>query len=366
MTSQTIINLYPHFFNKTEKVLAQWQGLEASVFKYSTGVLALRLRNSLGWMTLLPFQGQQIWHIEFYDRLLTMQSMFAEPNPTTDYLRTYGGFLIHCGATAMGGPGPTDTHPVHGELPNATYQTAQLVLGKDDTGAYIGLTGSFQYSVAFNTNYIARPLVKLYENSSKISISMEIENLRPYDMELMYLGHVNFRPVDHGRLVYTAPYDADHVRVRAEIPAHLNPPAGYREFLAELKADPTKHHRLSPDLAFNPEAVFYIDYSADSAGWAHSMQIHPNGGADFISHRPDQLDHGIRWLSRTGDQDALGLILPATAEPEGYTTEKAKGNIKSIPAGDTFRFELKVGALTPDKAREMEGRIDGIMGRSGS
>ena len=361
MSWETIINLHRHFFTDAEKVLAEYEGLTASTFLYQTGVPGLRLVNDLGQMTLLPFQGQQIWHLEFYDRTLTMHSMFTDPNPTQEYLHTYGGFLLHCGATAMGVPTAQDNHVVHGELPNAPYQTAQLVIGHDERGAYIGLTGTYQYTVAFSHNYVARPLVKIYAGSSRVPISMTVENLKRTEMELMYLAHVNFRPVDHGQLVYSAPCDPEHVRIRSSIPSHISPPAGYREFLTELEANPKKHNLLKPDLAFDPEVVFFIDYLTDADGWAHSLQIHPDGGADFISHRPDELDHGIRWISRTADQDALGLILPATAEPEGYSAEKAKGNIKTIPPGAKFSCHFEVGALPADEASTMVSKVESIL-----
>ncbi len=226
MSWQTTINLQPYFFTEAEKPLAEYEGLTASTFRYNTGVHGLRLANQIGQITLLPFQGQQIWQAEFYDRLLTMKSMFEEPNQTTDYLHTYGGFLLHCGATAMGVPTEKDTHPLHGELPNAPYQTAQLLIGQDERGAYMGLTGSYQYTVAFSHNYRARPLVKLYANSSKMPISISIENLKQSPMELMYLAHVNFRPVDNGKLIYSAPCTPEHVRVRSSIPPHISPPEG--------------------------------------------------------------------------------------------------------------------------------------------
>jgi hypothetical protein len=254
-----------------------------------------------------------------------------------------------------------DSHPLHGELPNAPYQTAELLIGQDERGPYLGLTGSYRYTVAFSHNYLARPVVKLYANSTRVLISLDIQNLKRSPMELMYLAHVNFRPVDQGRLVYSALCDPQHVRVRSSIPSHISPPAGYREFLAELGAQPEKHNVLKPGLAFDPEAVFFIDYLTDEAGWAYSMQVHPDGSADFISHRPNQLDHGVRWISRTADQDALGIVLPATAEPEGYTAEKAKGNLKTLPPGGTFHVDLEVGALTPAEAGEMEARINQIM-----
>jgi hypothetical protein len=77
----------------------------ASTFRYDSGVEALRIANKMGSLVLLPFQGQQIWSAEFGGRNLTMKSMFDEPRATTQYLENYGGFLLHCGATAMGVPG---------------------------------------------------------------------------------------------------------------------------------------------------------------------------------------------------------------------------------------------------------------------
>lgn len=361
MSWQTAIELQPYFFQETEKKLAEYEGLSAYTFSYPRGVSALRLVNQVGQIIVLPFQGQQIWHAEFYERPLTMKSMFDEPNPTTDYLHTYGGFVLHCGATAMGVPTAEDTHPLHGELPNAPYQTAQLLIGQDDDGPYLGVTGTYQYTVAFNHNYLARPVVKLYAGSSRLPLSMTIKNLKRSEMELMYLTHVNFRPVDNGRLVYSAPCNPEHVRVRSSIPAHIRPPEGYREFLAELEAHPERHNLLKPELKFDPEVVFFIDYQTDAAGWAYSMQVHPDGSADFISHRPSELDHGVRWISRTADQDALGLILPATAEPEGYSAEKAKGNIKVLPPGGEFHCQMYLGALRPDEVLAMSTQIEQIL-----
>ncbi len=191
---------------------------------------------------------------------------------------------------------------------------------------------------------------------------MAVTNLKRSPMELMYLAHANFCPVDHGRLVYSAPGDPSHVRVRASIPSHVKPLPGYREFLEELAQRPEKHHVLQPGLAFDPEVVFFIDYMADEKGWAHTMQVHPDGSADYIRHRPSQLDKGVRWICRTADQDALGMNLPATAEPEGYSAEKAKGNIKILPAQETWRCEMEMGALSADEAQTIEAKIARIVG----
>ena len=361
MTTETTIHLHPAFFGEAARPLLESGELAAAAFTFASGVPALRLSNAVGSIVLLPFQGQQIWDAQFHGRTLTMRSMFDQPYPDVEYLRTYGGFLLHCGATAMGVPAAGDSHPLHGELPNARYQTAFLRAGEDARGRYLAVGGEYRHTVAFATNYVARPLVKLYAGSRRLAVSLAVHNLKQTPMELMYLAHANFRPVDHGRLIYSAACTPQQVRVRSSIPAHVHPAPGYREFLAELAAQPEKHNVLAPGLAFDPEVVFFIDYQADAAGWAHSMQLHPDGAADFISHRPGQLGHGVRWISRTPDQDALGLMLPATAEPEGYSAEKAKGNIKTMAGGATWRCDMELGALTPAEAQAMAAQIGSVM-----
>ena len=81
-----------------------------------------------------------------------------------------------------------------------------------------------------------------------------------------------------------------------------------------------------------------------------------------MAHRPEQLDKVVRWIARPSDQDALGFSMPATAEPEGYSAEKAKGNIKVLPGGTQWRADLQIGTLDQEKTREMEERIAGILG----
>lgn len=361
MTQPTTIRLADAFFGEAERAFIQAGELRADLFRFPSGVAAVRLSNARGELVLLPFQGQQIWSAVFDGRNITMRSMFDQPRATTNYLETYGGFLLHCGATAMGVPTGDDTHALHGELPNAPYQQAWLVLGEDARGAYIGLGGEYRHTVAFNHNYTAQPLVKLYAGEGRCTIDLTVTNLKRTPMEFMYLAHVNFRPVDHGRLVYSAHATPEHVRIRRSIPSHVRPGPGYREFMDALAQEPARHHVLTPDLAFDPEIVFTIDYLADDAGWAHTMQVHPDGSADYICHRPEQLDKGVRWICRTPDQDALGMVLPATAEPEGYSAEKAKGHIKVIPAGASVTLNMEAGVLTADEAAAMAQQIERLV-----
>jgi hypothetical protein len=315
----------------------------------------------VGEAVILPWQGQQIWSARFHGRELTMKSMFEEPVPTRTYLETYGAFLLHCGATAMGVPGPEDTHPLHGELPNAPYREAFLEVAEDTRGLYLAVGGTYRHTVAFSANYTAEPLVRLRPGCGVLDVDMVLTNLMRNPMEWMYLAHINFRPVEGGRLVYSAPCDTEHVRVRRSIPPHITTPPGYREFLEELARDPGKHNVFSNDLPFNPEVCFYLDYVADSEGWSHSMQVLPDGSADYVGHCPAQLEKVIRWIANTGDQAAMGLVLPATAEPEGFHAEKEKGNIRILEGGEAVLITMRAGALTPEEAGETEATINALL-----
>ena len=360
---QTTFHLFPDQFTSHETLLAEHGELTASIFRYPSRVCALRLKNSLGELILLPHQGQQIWDATLRGRRLTMKSMFDQPYPTSDFLSTFGGFLLHCGAASMGSPSAEDSHPLHGELPNALYQSAALVIGSDEKGEYIGLTGEYRHTVAFNYNYIATPLVKFYAGSSVFTVSMTIQNHKVSPMPLMFLEHVNFIPVDGGRLAQTVVCNPENMRVRANIPSFMEVAPGYREFLKLLQEHPEKHLVFDPALVYDPEVVFYMNYLADEKGWARTLQIHPDGSADLLRHRPEQLGRGVRWICRTADQGALGME-PSTAEVEGFSAEKKKGNVRSLAGGATFAYELEVGILTVDETLREEKLIEQVLTRN--
>ena len=226
------IERYDQMFNEQERPLCQFDAFSIKTFRYKSGVAALRIINARGEIIVLPFQGQQVWRAKFDGRELTMRSMFDEPVSTREYLENYGAFMIHCGITGLGAPGPEDNHSLHGELPNAPFNSAWLELDSDKRSTKVG--GTYQHTVAFSTNYLATIETALKAESALLDISVSVENLKQTPMDLMYLGHANFRPVDGGELHYSAFYNSKSVRVRQSIPSHVNPKPGYKEFLSKL------------------------------------------------------------------------------------------------------------------------------------
>lgn len=357
------IELDDAMFAMNEKPLCTLAGFEISTFRYRSGVAALRLRNRRGEIVVLPYRGQQIWRASFDGRELTMRSMFEEPAASLVYLESYGAFLIHCGLTAIGAPAEGDDHPLHGELPTASFRDAHLVI--DEARQTVTLGGTFRHTVAFSTDYEMHSELTLQADTALIDAHLHVRNRKRTPMPLMYLAHINFRPVDDGELAYTAPYTAEAVRVRRTIPGHITPGPGYGEFIAQLAEDPELHHRLAPGLAFDPEVVFTIDAVADAEGWAHAVQRHPDGTADYVGHRPEQAPVLNRWICRTPDQDAIGFSFPSTSMSGGRALETREGRYVRLEGGESWRCDMRFGLLTAEEAEGAAQHIDAVMGRSG-
>ena len=55
------------------------------------------------------------------------------------------------------------------------------------------------------------------------------------------------------------------------------------------------------------------------------------------------------------------MVLPATAQSEGYSAEKAKGNVKLLAPGAVFHCEMECGVLTEAETRKMEQKIAALI-----
>ena len=245
-------------FGEKEREAVRYGGLSASVFRYDSGVEALRLSNARGGVVVLPYLGQMVWSATFDGVELAMESMFKAPRPARNIVETYGCLAFHSGLLRNGVPGAGDTHELHGEAPCAPMDAAGVTCGTDERGAWIAATGSREYAVGFGGHYIARPRVVLREGATSIEIAMSVTNLSAAPMDLMYMCHVNFAFARGARVVQSLPFTPDHVIVRTAIPGFVTPSDDYRALLAELATHPARMQRLDEPDRYDPEQVFYI------------------------------------------------------------------------------------------------------------
>ena len=354
----TQISLERSYFGEAERIILRHGPLTASLFRYATGVEAVRISNPRGSVTVLPYLGQMVWRANFDGVELAMQSMFDMPRPAGSIVETYGCLLYHAGLLRNGVPGPEDNHPLHGEMPCLPMDDASLVCGADEKGAFLSVVSRRDYAVGFGAHYLATPRVTLREGATRFDVTMAVENRSAAPMDLMYLCHVNFAFAEGARIMQPVPFDTAHVVTRTKIPGHVTPTPDYEAFLAELAAEPARLERLTEPHRYSPEQVFYIKgLSPDRDGQVEFMLARPEGDGFTIAYDPVALPHTIRWVLANSDQRVAAFAMPGTCEPEGYTAEKRKGHVRSLDGGARAAFTASIGYVAQADAASLSARI---------
>ena len=351
------LNLQKSFFDFEKKELLTHGKLKLTSFKYPSGVEAILVEGARTSFIFTPFKGQQVWHLVVDGEEISMDTEVKEPKDTMVYLKNYGGFLYHCGVISFGAPDAE--HPHHGEIPNEIYDTAYVTAGCDEGGNFITLGGSLEHNTAFVRRYRFSPEIKLYEDGTVLKVSVRLENLRNYPMEYMYLCHINFKPMDGAKLIYSAKEDHEHIKIYGS--------CGSPEFESYQEAL-KKNISLMNDVGakgqcYDPELCFGIKYEADCDGRAYTLQDTGNG-ACYVSHPANILTNGVRWISRTKNESAMGMVLPATAEHIGYQNAKENGQLKILGANETLEFYMEAGYLDAPAASEIKAKVQKILERS--
>jgi hypothetical protein len=358
------INLSEVSFGATPFTIFEHPSLSAVAFRYPSGIAGLRLITPRVSLVALPFRGQQLWEVQVDGAGIGMRGMATQPSVSDRLLDGFGAFFFHCGLTGTSAPGPQDDHPLHGELPMAAMQEAWLEIDLSGAAPQLTLRSRCLFQRAYKAHYRAEPYVTLTAGETEFAVGMRVTNLGGAPMPFMYLAHPNFRPVDDATLCYSAPYTPEAVRVRSEMPAHLTVKPEFGSLLKALETDPTAHHRLEAGRSYDPEVVFQIDYLADSAGWAHSLQVHPDGSSDWFAHQPAQCSRALRWISRSPDLQAIAMAEPTTSGLRGYRAEAAAGTVPMLAPGAEWRADFRMGRLDAAATAARCQAVDQIAGRA--
>ena len=334
-------------FTDRETLLAEDGEFKAVAFRYSTGVAALKVSNSRGSFTILPWMGQMIWRCDFDGRELAMKSMYDEPKDCkTTFAESYGCFMMHCGLTAMGNPTAEDDHIGHAELPVARYREAWVEFGSDKRGAFVAVGGTYVDDWCFTRNYSFSPKVTLRKGAAEIAIDVTFTNNKDIPLEYFYLCHVNHRPVDGSKIV-ESPLAKKPI-INHEVPEGYYKPwaDATNRFLKVLDEDYKVQSTVgAPGESYRPEIVNCYFHKADKSGWAFVKQMYPGGGGVFVRYRPKELPYATRWIARTGDEDAMGMCLPATCEHKGRTFCRRNAQERFLAPGKSVSYHMETGLV---------------------
>lgn len=359
----TRVNFKPSFFSDRPLELLRDGALKATAFRYETGICGLKIENQHCSMVVLPYMGQQIWFAEFNGKNLTQKSIFDQPQATTKFGDNYGGFLLHCGLTNINCAGEGEDYPLHGELPFANYPETYAGIGRDEKGKYLAVGGTYVYRNSQEYHYAYSPELRLYDGASVAQMHIDIHNRRSRELDYMFMCHMNWLAVDGSRIVYSAKKDTDHIKVDPTELGDDSPRAvRIREYGKKLLEDPTIADVLdSATQCYDPEMCINITYASDENGWAHAMQVMPEGDACYVGFRTRELPYALRWYCRTGDEDGIGIALPTTGtnRSTAYQRDHHLYNTLSPNAHESLRFDF--GYLPREEAAKMAEHIQSIL-----
>ena len=341
------IYLKEEMFTDREFVLAESGEFKTTAFRYSTGVAALKVENSKGYFIILPFMGQQIWRINFNGMNLGMKTTFEEPIPNVTYLQTYGGFLYHCGISSVGAP--DESHLQHGEIPNSKYNEAYIVIDKNEKGEFITVGGTLDFNIGFVKRYMFMPTCTLYAGASLLEISSELKNMRKTPMEYTYLCHINYIPMDGAKLYYNANLKTVHKGIPDDMEETKK--NKLKTFMDDLEKDIHCADVVGlENQIYEPEICCTMMYEGNEG---YTLQYKEGEGACYVKHDVKAMPYAIRWISRPGIEDAMGMVLPCTCEHLGYKYVKENNQMKYLEGEKSVFFNMTVGWLDDKEAKEI-------------
>lgn len=337
-----ICSLHPSMFAEAEHVLLSSPSCSVTLFRYRSGVEAVKISAGRGEFVWLPFLGQQIWDWKVDGASLKFHGFVEEPSYGKNFLQNYGGFLIHCGMTAMGNPGPKDAHLHHGELPVTRFDEAWIEIGQQDGQETLSLNGRLHWHVPFVAEYRLSPSLRIAPDGLSLHAEVRLENPTRSPLDYMYLAHINFSFAGARQVLSTIPFDGKHVVVRNEIAP------GMAANLETIK-------RIDRAADYAPELVAIVDGRDSTEKTIASALLRDDGSAFWVSQEKQGLDHYVVWMTRTADRGACGFQLPSTAGPRGFEAEKALGNIKRLPAGEAATLRFACGFCDGQSDLPIEG-----------
>ena len=347
------VSLRPEALDAVERPLVSADAGVVTGFRYPSGVHALRVRTDRLELIVLPFAGQQVWRLAVDGEDLTMRTMFDEPLDVSEFGQSYGAFLMHCGLAGMGHPGPSDTHPVHGELPLARYPGVSIEIGEDRGGPWLAISGEHVHRVSHAIHYAFSPRITVRPGSPIVELTAAIENRRGTALDYQYLCHVNWAH-GPGELVQPVPMTRDHFVLYPDDGADERT----RELTDAFEADLPASSRLADDDHVVPEYVALTTPIADDDGWADYLLQRADGRAAWVGFEVAHLPYAIRWISRTPDEAAAGFCLPCTSHHLGRARATADGLLRTVPAHGRLEMRIRMGLLPREAAEKVRAAID--------
>lgn len=335
--------MYTHYLNKedfssTKKVILKNDYFKVETFIYASGIEAITIHNTKGYITVLPYYGQIIWDVVFNKTSLTMKNMFEEPKLGIEITDTYGCFAFHSGLLSNGCPSSEDQHLLHGELPCSPMDKSYLTFDENS----ITIHSEYEYVKGFGHHYYTHPNVTIFAEETWIDIALDVQNRSKYQsMPLQYMCHMNYAYIDNSIMSQNIPDKA--FRLRTSIPDHVKPHAEWLKYMEQLKSSKELISILNQPDMYDPEICFFAEHLNKYTEKAEFIMTDENEQAFFIQFDTTEFNYATRWLLNNPDQQVAAFALPATCLPEGYLAAEKANSLIQLKPNEKKYFTVRTG-----------------------
>ena len=310
------------------------------------GVDVVEVDNGTFRFVIVPTRGMGVWKATLGDLRLGWQSPVKGPVhpafvPLSEasglgWLNGFDELMVRCGLESNGAPVLDDNGTVryglHGKIANIPAHQVEVTVDGDSgeirVSGVVDEARLFFNKLRMSTTYTTRP------GQPGMTISDTITNIsaEPGELELLYHTNFGLPLVGPGAKVVLpvqkmAPRDADGV-------GNLD-----------------QWDTYGPETPGAPEAVFFFDLAADTAG-ATQATLRSAAGDQGVSLRfnKSQLPCFTLWKNRQAAVDGYVTGLePAINFPNARSFEQEKGRVAVLAPGESRSFEVSL-EVHPDAA----------------
>jgi hypothetical protein len=320
------------------------------------GVEAYLVRNGSGFnFTVVAGRGLDISSADSCGRSLSWISETGEVAPSfyeepgLGWLRGFfGGLLVTCGLTQVGGPNVDQGKALglHGRYSNIPAQQVSYDSEWQGDDYMMWIRGKVREASVFGENIMLTRKISTKLGENRLWIDDTVENLGHQSTPHMILYHINggFPAVDTGSklispTVSVTPRDAE---VSTE---------NYDTFEA-----PT------PGFA---EMVYYHDMACEQDGTVIAALANrniPGGFGFYVKFSNKELPVFTEWKMNGLGAYVVGME-PGNCHVQGRANERERGTLQYLEPGETRRYGLEIGALdNEDAITELENKVKKIRG----
>jgi len=317
------------------------------------GVRVIEVRTGTGFrFNVLASRGMDISFAEYKGMPLSWRSCtgdvapaFYEPEGDGWHRIFYGGMVITCGLTNVGGPCEDQGESLgrHGRI-SATPAQCVYADGRWEGDEYnLIVQGRMRQTAFWGENLSLTRKISTRLGTSMLRIDDEVENLGFNPTPLMFLYHVNlgFPILSEGSTLL--------------IPAKKVVPL-------EASVDPKTFDQFHPPIAEASSHVFYHDVASDPEGRVLVALINEKLSIGLsIRYSKNQLKNLVQWKMLGQGVYVLG-IEPANCHVEGRARERERGTLESLPPGGKRKFHLELCVLeSTSELKEIKGKIESVI-----